>query len=90
MSGWITAFPKDGEWFHFHNLASIATVSLWVQENYRKTRVKVLTVTGGKMRKWRLTTEDKVKVFCRWLSNNALTDKTKVRVEYKPRHRATL
>ena len=86
MNGWITQFPKQGEWFHLHTYCSVVVIAQWVQENYRKTRVKALTISGDDMRKWRLTTKSKVKTFCAWMINNSCTDKARLRIEVKKRH----
>ena len=86
MNGWITQFPRQGEYFHLHTLCSVAVVSQWLQDNYKKTRVKAITIAGDDMRKWRLTTKSKVKVFCVWMRNNSCTDKGKLRIMYKKRH----
>ena len=88
MNGWITVFPKGTghQWFHLHTLCSVAVVSQWLQENYRITRVKAITIAGNDMRKWRITTRDKIKVFCAWMRNNCGTGQAKLRIEYKRRH----
>ena len=88
MNGWIAVFPRENgqRWFYLHNLCSVGVISEWLQENYHKTRVKALTISGGDMRKWRLSTKDKVKTFVSYLRNNVGIDNSKVRVLYKKRH----
>lgn len=89
MNGWLTRFPVQGQWMHLHihPLMSVAIISQWLQENYRKSRVKAITICGeDDMRKWRITTKDKVKVFCAYLKNNCGTGNAKVRIMYKKRH----
>jgi len=86
MNGWITVFPKQGEWLHLHNLLTVGILNQWLEENYRKTRIRALTISGNEMRKWRLTTKDKVNTFCVYLRNNVGTDKCKLRIEAKKRH----
>ena len=85
-NGWMTQFPRQGDWFHFHNLMSVGIITQWIEENYRKTRIKALSISGGDMRKWRLSTKAQIKIFCVYMRNHACTDKTKIRVEYKKRH----
>ena len=86
MNGWITKFPDQGEWMHLRTLMSVAIISQWLQENYRKTIVKAITISGDDMRKWRLSTKDKIKVFCAYLKNNCGTDNSKLRIMHKKRH----
>ena len=86
MNGWITQFPKQGSYFHLHNLMSVGIVVQWLEENYRKTRVVAISISGEEMRKWRLTTNAKVKTFCAWMRNNSCTDRARIRVQYKIRH----
>ena len=85
-NGWLTAFPKQGQWFHLHTLMSAGIIIQWVDENYRKTRVKAITSCGDDMRKWRLTTAAKVRTFCVYMKYNSCTGNGKVRVSYKKRH----
>lgn len=89
-NGWVTIFPRaEQEWYHLHNLISVALISEWLHDNYRKSRVKAISIMGDDQRRWRLTTEDSVRRFLGHIGNSFSTGeagKCKVRIEMKKRH----
>ena len=93
MAGqWEIVYPKDEFlWYPISNLIDIGEVYQYMVENYKLTRINVITCVDDRVKDWEMLTLDRINAWKAFAKNNYGIGDLKIRMRVMKRHhKATL
>ena len=78
-------YPKSGGklWFHIYGLLQLGDVIEFIEDWYQVSDIKIISICGDEMRKWRLTSKQAVRTFCAYMKNSVGTKNLKLRLKQR-------